>query len=316
MERYSRDRIMKTFGRRFHFTLRQRSLLCACSRLRIAISAAILGAALFNPLDAQEFKPFDHFLNISTRVLVGSGDDVAIAGFIVSGSEAKMVIICAIGPSLRGAGISNALQDPTLELHDSSGALIASNDNWKDTQQAEIQASDLAPADDHESAIVRTLSPGSYTAIMRGKAEASGIGLIEGYDLGSSTDSIFANISTRGLVGTGDNAMIGGLIVGGSGGGVNVVVARALGPSLSSAGVQNALQDPTLELHDQNGALIDSNDNWKDRQQALIERQNLAPADDREAALLDVVPAGAYTAIVRGKDDTTGVALVEFYNIR
>jgi hypothetical protein len=110
--------------------------------------------------------------------------------------------------------------------------------------------------------------------------------------------------------------MIGGLIVGGNGGGVNVVIARALGPSLSNAGVQQALQDPTLELRDQNGVLIDSNDNWKDRQQALIERQNLAPADDREPALLDVLPAGAYTAIVRGKNDATGVALVEFYNIR
>ena len=309
---------MKAFRRPFHFSPCRLSPLWFCHRFGIATAVAtgILGTASFAPLEAQEFKPFDQFLNVSTRVLVGSGDNVAIAGFIVTGSEAKNVIIRAMGPSLTGAGISNALQDPMLELHDSSGALIASNDNWKDTQQAEIQASGLAPADDRESAIVRILSPGAYTAIVRGKDGTGGIGLIEGYDLGPSADSIFANISTRGFVGTGDNAMIGGLIVGGNGGGVNVVIARALGPSLSNAGVQQALQDPTLELRDQNGVLIDSNDNWKDRQQALIERQNLAPTDDREAALLDVLPAGAYTAIVRGKNDATGVALVEFYNIR
>ena len=309
---------MKAFGRRFDFLLHQLSLPWFCHRfgIPIAVATGILGTVSFSPLYAQEFKPFDQFLNISTRVLVGSGDNVAIAGFIVAGSEAKNVIIRAMGPSLTGAGISNALQDPMLELHDSSGAVIASNDNWKDTQQAEIQASGLAPADERESAIVRTLSPGAYTAIVRGKDCTDGIGLIEGYDLDSSADSIFANISTRGFVGTGDNAMIGGLIVGGNGGGVNVVIARALGPSLSNAGVQQALQDPTLELRDQNGVLIDSNDNWKDRQEAVIERENLAPADDRESALLDVLPAGAYTAIVRGKNDATGVALVEFYNIR
>jgi hypothetical protein len=310
--------IMKAFRRRFHFLLRWLSLVWFCHRFGIVIAMAtgIWGAASFSRLQAQDFKPFDQFLNISTRVLVGAGDNVAVAGFIVTGGEAKRVIIRAIGPSLRGAGISNALQDPTLELHGSSGSLIAGNDNWKDTQQAEIQASGLAPADDRESAIVRTLSPGAYTAIVRGKNGTGGIALIEGYDLDSSAGSIFANISTRGFVGTGDNAMIGGLIVGGNGGGVNVVIARALGPSLSNIGVQQALQDPTLELRDQNGVLIDSNDNWKDRQQAVIERQNLAPADDRESALLDILPAGAYTAIVRGKNGATGVALVEFYNIR
>jgi hypothetical protein len=316
--RYTQGHIMKAFERRFGFSLRRLLLPWFCHRFGIGIAAVtgVFSAASFTPpLQAQEFKPFDHFLNISTRVLVGSGDNVAIAGFVVTGNEPKRVIIRAIGPSLRSAGISNALQDPMLELHDRGGAVIASNDNWKDTQEVEIRATGLAPADDRESAIVRALLPGAYTAIMRGKAGASGIGLIEGYDLDSSTDSIFANISTRGFVGTGDNAMIGGLIVGGNGGGVNVVIARALGPSLSNAGVQHALQDPTLELRDQNGVLIDSNDNWKDRQEALIERENLAPADDRESALLDVLPAGAYTAIVRGKNGATGVALVEFYNV-
>jgi hypothetical protein len=316
--RYTQGHIMKAFERRFGFSPRRLLLPWFCHRFGIGIAAVtgVFGAASFTPLlQAQEFKPFDHFLNISTRVLVGSGDNVAIAGFVVTGNEPKRVIIRAIGPSLRSAGISNALQDPMLELHDRGGAVIASNDNWKDTQEVEIRATGLAPADDRESAIVRALLPGAYTAIMRGKAGASGIGLIEGYDLDSSTDSIFANISTRGFVGTGDNAMIGGLIVGGNGGGVNVVIARALGPSLSNAGVQHALQDPTLELRDQNGVLIDSNDNWKDRQEALIERENLAPADDRESALLDVLPAGAYTAIVRGKNGATGVALVEFYNV-
>jgi hypothetical protein len=256
-------------------------------------------------------------LNISTRVLVGGGDNAMIVGFIVMGNDPKKVIIRAIGPSLTGGGISNVLSDPTLELRDGSGALIASNDNWRDTQQAEIQASGLAPADDRESAIIQTLSTGTYTAILRGKDGAGGIGLIEGYDLDQTANSILANISTRGFVGTGENVMIGGLIVGGNAsGGVNVVIARAIGPSLSNAGIQNVLQDPTLELRDTNGGLIDFNDNWKDRQEAVIENQNLAPGDDRESAMLEVLPPGAYTAIVSGKDGGTGVGLVEFFNVQ
>src|ERR1700680_1292110 len=159
---------MKAFGHRFDFLLHQLSLPWFCHRFGIAIAVAteILGTVSFSPLQAQEFKPFDQFLNISTRVLVGSGDNVAIAGFVVTGSNPKRVIIRAIGPSLRSAGILNALQDPMLELHDRSGALIANNDNWKDAQEVEIRATGLAPTDDRESAIVRALSPGAYTAIM------------------------------------------------------------------------------------------------------------------------------------------------------
>jgi hypothetical protein len=195
--------------------------------------------------------------------------------------------------------------------------LIASNDNWRDTQQGEIEASGLAPADDRESAIIQTLSPGTYTAILRGKDDAGGIGLIEGYDLDQTADSILANISTRGFVGTGENVMIGGLIVGGNAsGGINVVIVRAIGPSLGNAGIQNALPDPVLELRDSNGALIDSNDNWKDRQEAVIESQSLAPGDDRESAMLEALPAGAYTATVSGKDGRTGIGLVEFFNVQ
>lgn len=288
-------------------------------RLWIVVAAAsvISGFASFAPLQGQDFRPFDQFLNISTRVLVGDGDSAMIVGFIVTGSDPKKVIIRAIGPSLAGGAISNVLPDPTLELRDASGALISSNDNWRDTQQAEIQASGLAPADDRESAIVQTLSSGTYTAVLRGKEGAGGIGLIEGYDLDQTANSILANISTRGFVGTGEIVMIGGLIVGGNGGGgVNVVVVRAIGPSLGNAGIQNALPDPTLELRDANGALIDSNDNWKDRQEAVIENQNLAPNDDRESAMLEILPAGAYTAIVSGKDGGTGIGLVEFFNVQ
>src|SRR4029077_7035793 len=159
--RYTQGDIMYSSGPRFR-------LFCRLSKA-IAAAIGILAAGWFNPLDAQEFKPFDHFLNISTRVLVGGGDNAAIAGFIVTGGQSKRVIIRALGPSLRNAGISNALQDPMLELHGGSGTLLATHDNWKDTQQAEIQASGLAPANDRESAIVRTLSSGAYTAIMRGR---------------------------------------------------------------------------------------------------------------------------------------------------
>jgi hypothetical protein len=302
MTRYIRNCFMKCFR---HFWM------------GVAASSVISGLASFATVQGQDFKPFDQFLNISTRVLVGGGDNAMIVGFIVMGNDPKKVIIRAIGPSLTGGGISNVLSDPTLELRDGSGALIASNDNWRDTQQAEIQASGLAPADDRESAIIQTLSTGTYTAILRGKDGAGGIGLIEGYDLDQTANSILANISTRGFVGTGENVMIGGLIVGGNAsGGVNVVIARAIGPSLSNAGIQNVLQDPTLELRDTNGGLIDFNDNWKDRQEAVIENQNLAPGDDRESAMLEVLPPGAYTAIVSGKDGGTGVGLVEFFNVQ
>jgi hypothetical protein len=271
--------------------------------------------------------PPPQLLNISSRVDVLTGDQVAIAGFIINGTDPKTVVVRGIGPSLSGAGVQGTLPDPTLELHDGSRAMIASNDNWKTkpdgtSQQAAIEATGLAPNNDLESAIAITLNPGQYTAILAGKNGDTGIGLVEVYDLSRAANSKLSNISTRGFVGTNDNVMIGGLIIGkGNVGATGRVLVRAIGPSLSNAGVQGALQDPTLELHDGNGTTIDSNDNWKTRldgssQQAAIQATGLAPSNDLESALLETLVPGNYTAIVRGKNSTTGVGLVEIYNLQ
>jgi phospholipase/lecithinase/hemolysin len=253
-------------------------------------------------------------LNVSTRANVGTGENVAIGGFIVTGSQPKRVIIRGIGPSLTANGVSGALADPVLELHNSTGALLTANDNWKDTQEVEIEATTVAPPNDAESAIVQTLSPGNYTAILRGKNDTAGVGLIEVYDLDSAGDANLANVSTRGQVGLNENVMIGGFIVG-SGGDATVVI-RAIGPSLTSAGIVAPLLDPTLEFHDGNGALIGLNDNWKDTQPSAIQAAQLAPPDNRESAIVASVPPGNYTAVVRGKNNTTGVALVEVYRVQ
>lgn len=255
--------------------------------------------------------------NISTRLRVGQADAVSIAGFIVSGNDPKRVIIRGIGPSL-AQSFSDFLADPTLELYQGN-TLLASNDNWKSDQQAEIEATGIPPNNDLESAIVRTLAPGAYTAILRGRNDSIGIGLVEVYDLNQSTNSRLGNISTRGLVDLGDNVMIGGLIVPPTFANVRVIV-RAIGPSLSDVGVQGALQDPILELHDGSGTAVAINDNWKisdtgGSQQAEIEATMIPPADDRESALVRNLAPGNYTVIVRGKNNTTGVALVEAYNL-
>jgi len=251
-------------------------------------------------------------LNISTRMEVLTDAQVLIGGFIITGNDPKEVVLRAIGPSLGAFGIADPLADPVLELHASDGSLITMNDNWKDTQQADIEASGFQPQNDLESAIIRTLDPGNYTAVVSGKDGGTGVGLVEGYDLDQAADSQFGNISTRGFVETGTNVMIGGFILGGESGNANVVV-RALGPSLTAFGVAGALTDPTLELRDGNGALIKDNDNWKDTQQADIEATGLQPANDLESAIFQTLAPGAYTAIVAGKDDLTGVGLVEVY---
>ena len=255
-------------------------------------------------------------LNISTRETVGTGDDVLIGGFIVSGTTPKQVILRAIGPSLAAFGLTGLLQDPTLEVHDASGATIFMNDNWRDTQEAAIEATGIPPNDDRESAIVATLDPGAYTAIVQGINNTTGTALVEAYDLDALPVSRFGNISTRGLVGTLTNVLIGGLIVSSEESAQANVILRALGPSLGNAGVAGALlQDPTLELHDSNGALVAQNDNWRDTQGGIISSTGLAPSDDHEAAIFATLPAGAYTAVVQGQNATTGVGLVEAYNI-
>jgi hypothetical protein len=259
-------------------------------------------------------------LNISTRMRVLTGDKVLIGGFIITGAELKRVLIRGIGPSLNGVGAT--LPDPTLELHQGS-ATIATNDNWKarsdgSSQQSAIEATGLPPSNDSEPALLAMLNPGAYTVILAGKNGGTGVGLVEVYDLSRSAISQPANISTRGFVDTGDNVMIGGLIVGGgTGSGVARVVVRALGPSVPIAGT---LANPTLELRDSSGALLASNDNWKTRpdgtsQQSEIEATGLPPVNDLESALVQTLSAGNYTAIVRGVNGTAGVGLVEAYNL-
>jgi hypothetical protein len=260
---------------------------------------------------AKPNPPSSTLRNISTRAHVETGDDVAIGGFIISGSGSKRVIIRAMGPSLSNQGVPNALANPTLDLHDSNGALVF-NDDWKDAQQSEIEATGLVPTNNSESAIVATLAPGPYTAIVRGKDGGTGVGLVEVYDLDSGAPITPGNISTRGKVGIDDNVMIGGFILGGNEP-VKVLV-RAIGPSLTAFGVADALQDPTLELHDADGNVI-TNDDWRATQEADIAATGLVPGNDKESAILVTLVPGNYTAIVRGKNGATGVALVEVFKV-
>ena len=269
--------------------------------------------------------------NISTRAFVQTGDNVMVGGFIVEGAQPKRVIIRAIGPELTQYGVPNPLFNPTLELHDGTGALIASNDNWLHTiiggiitsnQVGDIRSSGHAPTDGRESAIIAELPAGNYTAIVRGVNDTMGVALVEAYDLSPDSNSTLGNISTRSFVQTGDNVMIGGFMVEGTA--PKRVIVRAIGPDLTQYGVPNALGNPTLELHDSAGALIASNDNWRTtiiggiittNQVRDILASGLAPADGRDSAIIAELPAGNYTAIVRGVNDTTGVALVEVYDL-
>ena len=237
---------------------------------------------------------------------------------IATGTGGKRVILRAIGPSLTDFGVPGALADPTLELYQGN-TLLFSNDDWRNsTQEAEIAASGFAPNKDAESAIIWTLTPGQgYTAIVRGKNGTTGIGVVEAFDLDRGAASKLGNISTRGFVNVDDNVMIAGLIVGPGTGASLKILARALGPTLSDFGVPGALADTTLDLVNASGTVIRSNDNWRDdpQQRAEIEAAGLAPNHIEEAALVETVAPGAYTAIVRGKNRTTGVGLVEVYNI-
>jgi hypothetical protein len=264
-------------------------------------------------------------LNISTRALVQTGEQVLIGGFIITGNEPKTLVIRGVGPSLTGFGVSGALADPTLELHQGN-TILATNDNWKTradggSQEAEVEATGLPPTNDLESAIVATLEPGGYTAILAGANGGTGVGLVEIYDVLSDDNSALANISTRGFVGTLDNVMIGGLIIGAGEGGGSRVVVRAIGPSLAEAGVENVLPDPTLELHDGNGVLIASNDNWKvsdltgQSQETEVRATMLAPANDLESAIVTSLAPGSYTAVVQGKNNGVGVGLIEAYDL-
>jgi hypothetical protein len=282
------------------------------------------------PPGASPTPPTVELANISTRLAVKTGDQAGIGGFIVrpaSSSTTKRLIVRGIGPSLQfnGTPLAGRLLDPVLEVRDSSGALVTngSNDNWRGAQQAEINSSGLAPKDDNEAAVIVNLPGGNYTAALRGAKDAQGndtqgIGLIEIFDVDAGSNSDLGNISTRGPVGVGDDVLIGGLIVrdSSSNNGSQSILVRGIGPSLTPQGVPDALQDPTLKLFDANGAVIATNDNWKfSPKAAQIAATMLAPSDDRESAILETLVPGAYTAILSGVGNTTGIGRVDAFNL-
>jgi len=282
-------------------------------------------------LGTVEAGPISTLANISTRALVQTGDNVMIGGFIVQGAGPKRIVIRAIGPELAQYGVPSLLVNPTLELHDGTGALIASNDNWHHTiisgiirsdQSAEIRNSGYAPDDFRESAMIVNLPAGNYTAIVRGVANMTGVALVEVYDLSPAPDSLLGNISSRSFVQTGDNVMIGGVIVQGTQ--PRRVIVRAIGPELTPYGVPNPLADPTLKLYDSTGALIASNDNWQhtiiggiitNPQVQQIRNSGYAPGNGNESAIIATLAPGNYTAIVSGVNNTTEVALLEVYDL-
>jgi hypothetical protein len=263
-------------------------------------------------------NPAPNLVNLSTRAFVGTGNNVVIGGFIIQGSQPATVVVRGIGNSLPALGITNALSDPVIELHSSSGGIISESDDWIDDSWASTVASyGIDPSNSRESAILVTLAPGNYTVVLRsfdnGDGNLTGTGLIELYDL-HTTGGRAGNISTRGPVMTGNQVLIGGFIVGGSQ--TKEVVVRAIGPSLSGAGIAGALSDPTVELRDASGNLVDSNDNWGAHPKAAqIQAEGLAPTQPAESALQATLNPGSYTAIVRGANGTTGVGLVEIYDL-
>jgi hypothetical protein len=249
-------------------------------------------------------------------MLVQTGDNVGIGGFIITGSTPKQVLIRAIGPSLAGSGVPNVLADPVLELHGPGAFATITNDNWKQTQWFEVQATGIPPTDDLESAIVATLPPGAYSAIVRGNGNTSGVGLVEVYDLNQGVDSKLANLSTRAFVSSGDNIVIAGFMLGGNSPDNNRIVLRGIGPSLTDAGVSGALADPALELRDGNGTLLVANNDWQDNamQAAELIAAGLAPTNNLESAIAGTLPPGLYTALLSGMNNGTGVGVVEVYD--
>jgi hypothetical protein len=261
-------------------------------------------------------------LNLATRARVLSGDQSSIAGFIIVGSQGTEILVRGIGPSLTANGVPGALQDPVIELY-KDNTLVKTNDNWKvddktgSSQQQEILNTGLPPTDDRESAIHYFPDPGTYTVVLHGKNNTTGIGVAEIYELFESQYCALGNISGRAFIDTGDNALFAGFISGAGGGAPTRIVVRGIGPSLTAAGVPGALQDPILTMFNSNGAVVATNDDWKTGlQQSEIEATGLAPSNDREAAIVGSFPAGTYSAIVRGKNNSTGVGLIEIYNVR
>jgi sugar lactone lactonase YvrE len=254
--------------------------------------------------------PTPTLVNISARGSVETGEKVLIGGFIVSGSDSQQIIIRGLGPTLTQSNVPGVLADPFVSLLDGTGNVLYNNNNWKDTQQAAIRATGLAPPNDLESTILRTLQPGNYTAILSGKNSTTGIGLLEGY----STPSGLINVSIRGFVGTGDNVLIGGFSSSGGNGSIQLII-RALGPALIKFGVNGVVADPTLCLINSNGHVVAFNDNWKNTQQSTIQATGFAPPNDLESAIFATLPNGNYTAIVAGKNGATGVSLLDVYKV-
>ena len=259
--------------------------------------------------------------NISTRASVQTGQGVAIAGFIVTGTDSKTVVIRGLGPTLTNYNVTGVLADPTLGLYDGSGTLISSNNDWKNTSDDNgqfgggvpnfLQSIGLAPSFDVESAIAINLQPGNYTAILSGNSGTTGVGLVEVYDIDSGTSAELTNVSTRGFVGTNQNVLVAGFITNGS----TQVVVRGLGPTLTQYGVSGALVDPMMTLVDSDGNVLQTNNNWKDSQQTEIQNTGLQPPNDLEAAILATVPVGNYTVILSGNGAGTGIGLVEVYKL-
>jgi hypothetical protein len=241
-----------------------------------------------------------------------------IGGFIITGNESKRVIIRGIGPSMASVGVAGVINDPLLRLFGPTGNPIAVNNNWQDTQQVEIEGTGLSPQDLREAAIIATLPPAAYTASVTDANGANGVGLIEVYDLNSAANARLSNISTRGSVQTANNVMIGGFVLGGSSINPAKVVVRALGPSLAQLGINNSLSNPTLQLFDNNGQVVASNDNWADdpTQAAALQALGLAPTNPAESAIVGMLPPGLYTAVVAGQGGGIGIGLIEVYAIQ
>lgn len=296
-------------GKTLTFTLPN---LDSLTRYFFTVTAHDKSGRQSGPSNEIAYPSPDALLNISTRAWIHRDDGALIGGFVITGMGGKKVIVRALGPSLP---VSSALRDPILELYNERGELVAMNDNWRDDQLGDITATGVAPADNREAAIVKALAEGSYTVVMRGANHATGVGLVEVYDLGNARETIrLRNVSTRGNVLDGDNVLIGGIIVGG-GDFWTAILARALGPTLADFGISQPLSDPVLSLVDGNGTLIASNDNWKDTQFSALELSGAAPTNDLEAAIELTLPSGNYTALVTGKGGAAGIGLIEVYNL-